>query len=125
MLRRITRLGVRGRLVLLVLALGLPFLAYVAYSALEPVAREREVAKERSLAFARITAARLDDYVGDLNQLLATLSYTVSTAPAVTSELSALPATLGKGIGTNSMSWNCAGRSMVRPPRPPASHQGR
>jgi diguanylate cyclase (GGDEF)-like protein/PAS domain S-box-containing protein len=115
MVRRIRRLGIRGRLVLLVLALGLPFLGYIAYSATAHVAREREVAKERSLAFARIIAARLDDYVGDLNQVLATLSYSVWTAPEVTAENDALLRRLGPNLPShvnNVAIWDVAGNNV-------------
>jgi diguanylate cyclase (GGDEF)-like protein/PAS domain S-box-containing protein len=115
MVRRITRLGIRGRLVLLVLALGLPFLGYVAFSATEQVAQERDIAKERNLAFARIIAARLDDYVGDLNQLLATLSYVVPTAPEVTAENDALLRRLGPNLPShvnNVAIWDVAGNNV-------------
>ena len=81
MQRRIAGLGIRGRLALLALAFGLPLLGYIAFSAGQQLQQERELAKERNLAFARIVAARLDDCVGDINQLLATLSQIVATAP--------------------------------------------
>jgi len=76
--RRIAGLGIRGRLALLALAFGLPVLGYIAFNAGQQLDQEREVAKERNLAFARIVAARLDDCVGDVNQLLATLSQVVA-----------------------------------------------
>ena len=72
---RAARLSIRARLLLLVLALGLPFLVYIAIEAAGEARADRELAKERSLAVARVVAARLDDYVGDVNQLLATLSH--------------------------------------------------
>ena len=78
---RAARLGIRARLLLLVLALGLPFLAYIAIEAANDARADRELAKERSLAVARIVAARLDDYVGDVNQLLATLSHVAAIGP--------------------------------------------
>jgi diguanylate cyclase (GGDEF)-like protein/PAS domain S-box-containing protein len=83
-------LGIRGRLVLLALALGVPILGYIAFSAGEQMRQERELAKERNLAFARIVAARLDDYVGDVNQLLATLSHVVPASPEATARNDAL-----------------------------------
>jgi len=79
--RRIAGLGIRGRLALLALAFGLPLLGYIAFSAGQQLEQERELAKERNLAFARIVAARLDDCVGDVNQLLATLSQIVGATP--------------------------------------------
>jgi diguanylate cyclase (GGDEF)-like protein/PAS domain S-box-containing protein len=79
--RRIAGLGIRGRLALLALAFGLPVLGYIAFSANQQLEQERELAKERNLAFARIAAARLDDCVGDVNQLLATLSQVVAATP--------------------------------------------
>ena len=87
---RAARLSIRARLLLLVLALGLPLLAYIAIDAAGEVRADRELAKERSLAVARVVAARLDDYVGDINQLLATLSHVVAIGPEHASENDAL-----------------------------------
>jgi diguanylate cyclase (GGDEF)-like protein/PAS domain S-box-containing protein len=87
---RAARLSIRSRLLLLVLALGLPFLAYIAIEAASEVRADRELAKERSLAVARVVAARLDDYVGDINQLLATLSHVAAIGPEHASENDAL-----------------------------------
>jgi diguanylate cyclase (GGDEF)-like protein/PAS domain S-box-containing protein len=78
---RAARLSIRARLLLLVLALGLPFLTYIAIDAAAQARADRELAKERNLAVARVVAARLDDYVGDVTQLLATLSHFVSIEP--------------------------------------------
>jgi diguanylate cyclase (GGDEF)-like protein/PAS domain S-box-containing protein len=113
--RRISGLGIRGRLVLLVLGLGLPFLGYVAYSAAEQVSRERDLAKERNLGYARIVAARLDDYVGDINQLLATLSYVVPTSQEVTAENDALLRHLRPNLPShvrNVVIWDIAGNNV-------------
>ena len=115
LLHYLSTLGIRGRLVLLVLALGLPFLGYVALSAAEQVAREREIAKERSLAIARIVAARLDDYVGDVNQVLATLSAVVPTAREATAENDALLRGLGPNLPShvnNLAVWDAAGENV-------------
>src|SRR6266853_4264922 len=87
---RAARLSIRARLLLLVLALGLPFLAYIAIEAATDARADRELAKERSLAVARVVAARLDDYVGDINQLLATLSHVAAIGPEHASENDAL-----------------------------------
>lgn len=87
---RAARLGIRARLLLLVLALGLPFLAYIAIEAAGEARANRELAKERSLAVARVIAARLDDYVGDIDQLLATLSHVVAIGLEHASENDAL-----------------------------------
>ena len=89
-LRRIAGLGIRGRLALLALALGVPIIGYIAFSASEQMTRERELAKERNLAFARMVAARLDDYVGDVNQILATLSHIVPATAEATASNDAL-----------------------------------
>jgi diguanylate cyclase (GGDEF)-like protein/PAS domain S-box-containing protein len=112
---RFSRLGIRGRLVLLVLALGLPFLGYVAISAIQQVAHERQVAKERSLAIARVVAARLDDYVGDINQVLGTLSAVVPTAHAATASNDALLRGLGPNLPShvnNLAVWDMAGENV-------------
>lgn len=75
---RTRRLGIRSRLWLLVLALGLPFLAYLALNAAHESAIERERAGQQLRAAAQLTAARLDDHVSDVRQLLGTLSHVLS-----------------------------------------------
>jgi len=77
-LPRLWRLGIRSRLWLLVLVLSLPFLAYLALNAARESAVERERAGQQLRAAAQLTAARLDDHLGDLRQLLGTLSHVLS-----------------------------------------------
>jgi diguanylate cyclase (GGDEF)-like protein/PAS domain S-box-containing protein len=72
------RLGIRSRLWLLVLALGLPFLAFLVLNAARESAVERERASQQMRSAAQLTAARLDDYIGDTRQLLGTLSHVLS-----------------------------------------------
>ncbi|MDE2360665.1 MAG: PAS domain-containing protein, partial [Betaproteobacteria bacterium] len=69
------RSGIRLRLVLLVLALGLPFLVYVGLSALRQRADERSEARERMVALARLVAARVDDYVSDMADAIVLASH--------------------------------------------------
>jgi diguanylate cyclase (GGDEF)-like protein/PAS domain S-box-containing protein len=72
-------LGIRARLVALVLVVALPFACYVVF---EAIAAAKDVKREvglRNEALASVIAARLDDHVGDVNQLLATLSHIVSS----------------------------------------------
>ena len=83
-LPRIGRLGIRSRLWLLVLALGLPFLAYLALNAAHQSATERERVGQQMQAAAQLTAARLDDHIGDLRQLLTTLSHVLSADAGAT-----------------------------------------
>jgi diguanylate cyclase (GGDEF)-like protein/PAS domain S-box-containing protein len=114
-LRRVADLGIRGRLILLALALGLPILGYVAYSAGDQMNQERELAKERNLAFARTVAARLDDYVGDVNQLLATLSHVVPAGPDATDTNDALLSDLRPNLPShvsNLAIWDEAGTNV-------------
>jgi diguanylate cyclase (GGDEF)-like protein/PAS domain S-box-containing protein len=108
-------LGIRGRLVLLALALGVPILGYVAFSAGEQMRQERELAKERNLAFARIVAARVDDYVGDVNQLLATLSHVVPANAEDTARNDALLSDLRPNLPphvSNVAIWDSAGANV-------------
>lgn len=72
-------LGIRGRLVLLVLALGVPFAIYLAFSTARQSVVEREHARQDMLSVAQLTAARLDDHVSTMAQLLVTLSHMVGT----------------------------------------------
>ncbi len=112
---RAARLGVRARLLLLVLALGLPFLAYIALSSIDEARAGRELAKERSLAVAKVVAARLDDYVGDINQMLATLSHVAATGPEHATENNAILAELRPDLPSyvNNVSiWGLSGANI-------------
>src|SRR5438067_6034801 len=113
--RRVADLGIRGRLTLLALALGSPILGYIAFSAEAQMTQERELAKERNLAFARMVAARLDDYVGDVNQLLATLSNVVPATVAATAQNDALIGHLRPNLPpyvSNVAIWDTAGTNV-------------
>ncbi|HKW83245.1 MAG TPA: diguanylate cyclase [Burkholderiaceae bacterium] len=83
-LPRIRQLGIRSRLWLLVLALGLPFLTYLALNAARESTAERERIGQQMHAAARLTAARLDDHIGDLRHLLTTLSHVLSADAGAT-----------------------------------------
>ncbi|HMA31859.1 MAG TPA: cache domain-containing protein, partial [Casimicrobiaceae bacterium] len=72
------------RLVLVVLALGLPFIAYVSLSATRQAATDREEARERMLSVARLVAARVDDYVSDMAGAIALSSHGVVAEVAST-----------------------------------------
>jgi diguanylate cyclase (GGDEF)-like protein/PAS domain S-box-containing protein len=114
-LQCIAGLGIRGRLFLLTLALGLPLLGYVIYSTVEQMAEERALAKERNLAFAHIVAARLDDYVGDVNQLLATLAFVVPPEAGATAQNDALLSHLRPNLPShvsNVAVWDAAGNNV-------------
>ncbi|MHB8493008.1 MAG: PAS domain-containing protein [Casimicrobiaceae bacterium] len=76
------RAGIRLRLVLLVLALGLPFLVYVGLSAMRQSADERSEARERMVSLARLVAARVDDYVSDMADAIALSSHGTVVDPA-------------------------------------------
>jgi len=76
--QRLPFLGIQARLVALVLAVGLPFVLYIGVSAVKEADAQRKQTELESLAAARLVAGRLADYLGDLDQMLATLSYTAS-----------------------------------------------
>jgi len=78
------RASIGLRLGLLALALGLPFLIYVVGNAARQAGLERDEAKLRALSLARLAAARVDDYVGDMVSALALVAYGVSPAPGAT-----------------------------------------
>src|SRR6185437_14336009 len=72
-LRKRSSIGVR--LGLLALALGLPFMLYVGGNAARQASIERREAKEHTLSLARLFAARVDDYVGDMVSALALVGH--------------------------------------------------
>ena len=63
------------RLAVLALALGLPFVVYVGGNAARQAALEREEVKDRTLSLARLFAARVDDYLGDMVSALALVGH--------------------------------------------------
>ncbi len=71
------RASISMRLVLVVLALGLPFIVYVSLSATRQAAADRDEATERMLSAARLVAARVDDYVSDMAGAIALSSHGV------------------------------------------------
>jgi diguanylate cyclase (GGDEF)-like protein/PAS domain S-box-containing protein len=72
-------LNIRGRLLLLLAVLAAPFLIHLALSTWRQADQEREQAAQRMLGVARLTAARLDDHIANIQQLLSVLSATVGT----------------------------------------------
>src|SRR4051812_49938106 len=81
--RRAT-LGVRGRLVLLVVAVLAPFLVAAAVRIQERAATARADAARQALAAAQGIAERLDDRVRNTRTLLAALAHQVRTDSAGT-----------------------------------------
>jgi diguanylate cyclase (GGDEF)-like protein/PAS domain S-box-containing protein len=78
------RASIGLRLALLALALGLPFLLYVVGNAARHAEIERDEAKLQALSLARLAAARVDDYVGDMVSALALVTYGVSPTVGAT-----------------------------------------
>src|SRR5512143_75690 len=72
------RSSIGFRLVVLALALGVPFVAYVGGNAAHQASLERAEAKQRTLALAKLFAARVDDYVGDVLSALALIEHGAS-----------------------------------------------
>jgi diguanylate cyclase (GGDEF)-like protein/PAS domain S-box-containing protein len=85
-LRRRSRVPLRSsiglRLALLALALGLPFIVYVGFNALRQASAERDEAQQRSLSLAKLFAARIDDYVGDMRSALALVGHGAAFDPS-------------------------------------------
>ena len=94
--RRLVRLraSIGLRLALLALALGLPFLVYVVGNAVRQLGLERDEARQQTLPLARLAAARVDDYVGDVVSALALVAHGVSTDPGSTDRNDAFLRTL-------------------------------
>ena len=72
------RSSIGPRLAILALALGLPFVVYVGGNAARQTALERDEVKLRTLSLARLFAARLDDYVGDMQSALALVGHSAA-----------------------------------------------
>jgi diguanylate cyclase (GGDEF)-like protein/PAS domain S-box-containing protein len=82
--------SIRGRLLALVLAAVIPFLALVGAGLWSEWQENQEAAEQRALNDARVLAAQVDDHIGNLEHLLAGLSRAVSSDPADASANDAL-----------------------------------
>lgn len=69
-----TKWPIRTRLRLLLLALAVPFLIYLCLSSWYQAQQHRAELQQRMLGIARLSAARLDDHIGNVGQLLGVLS---------------------------------------------------
>jgi len=90
--------GIRARLIVLVLVLLMPFLAYLLYSAKTEEKTARARALEETLVFARLFSARIDDHVSQMGQLLNTLTHAVSLDPAAAASNDKFLRTLKEGL---------------------------
>ncbi len=109
------RSSIRLRLVLLVLAIGVPFLVYVGLSAARQTAAERDEASERMVSLARLVAARTDDYLSDMEDAIALASHGVVVDPAATAGndafLQSLRSDLPKSMNNMGV-WSLDGRNV-------------
>lgn len=90
-----TALGIRALLIWLVLSLALPFSLFAGWGLYQGFDTDRAHARRLTEDLARLTAARLDDHISNLQVGLATISHTVpgklgDTPAAVTAWLAAL-----------------------------------
>ena len=74
--------SIRSRLLVLVLATVVPFMALVGVGLWSQWQEDQAAAIERALNEARLLAAQLDDHISNLENLLVGLSRAVSTDPA-------------------------------------------
>jgi diguanylate cyclase (GGDEF)-like protein/PAS domain S-box-containing protein len=71
--------GIRARILGLVVASTVPFVALIGMGLWDQWRSEHLAATERALHEARLIAAQIDDHIGDLDSLLTGLSHAVST----------------------------------------------
>jgi diguanylate cyclase (GGDEF)-like protein/PAS domain S-box-containing protein len=74
--------SIRSRLLALVLATAMPFLVLVGVGLVSQWREDQAEASQRTLSEARLLAAQLDDYIGNIENLMAGLARAVSTDPA-------------------------------------------
>ncbi len=84
------QLNIRWRFRVVVMAFGLPFLAYIVWSASQQALFEKELVRDRARANAVLISTRFEDHIDQVDRLLATISHSISTHlddPAAISEL--------------------------------------
>lgn len=74
--------GIRSRLLGLVLAAVVPFIALIGVGLWTQWLNDRATAVERAVAEARLLAAQVDDHLGNLDSLMAGLNRAISVNPA-------------------------------------------
>jgi diguanylate cyclase (GGDEF)-like protein/PAS domain S-box-containing protein len=111
--RRLPPLGVRARLLLLMVALGLPFMAHLVQSLRQSHAAEREHVQREVRDLAQLTTARLNDKLGDTRVLVTTLGLGVGPAVGDAHRVNALLQSLSPdlpGYIDNLSVWSREGR---------------
>jgi PAS domain S-box-containing protein len=73
---------IRRLLMALVLALALPFALFLAQSLSRQTSLDRDRVGNQMLEMARVVSARLDDHIGDIQQVLVVLSAVVGSDPS-------------------------------------------
>ena len=71
------RLDIRWRFRVVVLAFGLPFLAYIVWSATQQAALEKIHVRDRARANATLVASRFEDHVEQIDRLMAAMSQSI------------------------------------------------
>ena len=108
-------LTIRWHLLWLLLALALPFAAFLMISTARQATQDRELAGQQMLGVARLTAARLDDHIGDIHQLLSVLSVIAGPEPGDAASNDALLASLSDHLPqqVNNLSvWTAKGTNI-------------
>ena len=75
------QLDIRWRFRLVVLAFGMPFLAYIVWSASQQALLEKEHIRDRARANATLVSTRFGDHIDQVDRLLATLAQTIGLNP--------------------------------------------
>ena len=73
------QLNVRWRFRVVVLAFGMPFLAYIVWSSAQQALQEKEHVRERARSNATLISTRFEDHIQQVDRLLATLAQSIST----------------------------------------------
>lgn len=107
-------LSIRWHLLLLLLALSVPFVLYLLISSARQADNDRDLAGQRMLGAARLTAARLDDHIGDIRQVLVVLSGVVEPTLAQRDRNDALLRSLATRLPpqvSNLSVWTASGQN--------------
>jgi len=108
-------LSIRWRLLLLLATLGLPFLIFLLISTTRQADHDTELAGQQMLSLARINAARLDDHIGDIRQILVVLSEVVQPLPENTAANDVLLQRMAHSLPSqisNVAIWSLAGENV-------------
>ncbi len=118
-------LNIRWRFRAVVIAFGLPFLAYIVWNATQQAAIEKAHLREQTLSLANLFSSRLDDHIEQMDSILATAAHSIGPDINDNASVSTLLQNMRSNVPSsvsNIAVWSLSGRSIASLDPSPAIH---